>query len=429
VLPATRRWTIPSTLIVTGVLGAAVLTFPGTAGATSTTTASPPTGVTIPSSAFSTTAATPAVTAATAPVTARTTVVRRTSRVVAAHLRRSATRPSHYYVVVSVQVASTTRTTASIKVGSAITSRVRRATAARTATSASAVAGSRAAAIRRARTAATTGARRLADVSAATTSRRAATAAARAAVLAGVPAPPPGPVSTSSVGAITMPKGNLPGLRQVFADDFATTTARGAFLKTYSSRWSAYGPGWKDTSGHGVYDGNRTLSTGGGLLDIYLHTEGSTHYVAAPTPKMPKMTYGRYSIRFQADSLPGYKAAWLLWPDDDVWPAHGEIDFPEGDLNSNFSAFSHYARSGGGQAPFTLSATFGRWHTATIDWLPGKVVFYLDGRVVGTNTRSVPSTPMHWVLQTETALRATAPASNVAGHVRIDWITAYAYTP
>ena len=430
-LPVIRRWTIPSTLLVTGVLGAAVLTSPGAAGATFTSpsTVSTGTGTSALSSALAAPAPAKTVTAANAAVRTSTTVVHRSSRVVAAHLRRSASRPSHYVMSVTVQVASTTRTTASIKVGSAVTARVRQVTTARKATSTVPVSASRAAALRKARAAATTSARRLADATSAAASRKAATAAARAAALAGVPAPPPTPVSTASVGSTVMPNGNLPGLRQVFADDFTTPAARGSFLTKYGSRWNAYGPGWNDTSGHGVYDANRTLSATNGMMDIFLHTEGTTRYVAAPSPKLPKMTYGRYSIRFQSDSLAGYKAAWLLWPDDNVWPAHGEIDFPEGDLNSNFSAFSHFASSAGGQAPFTLSATFSSWHTATIDWLPGKVVFYLDGKVVGTNTRSVPSTPMHWVLQTETALRATAPASNVAGHVRIDWVTAYAYTP
>jgi hypothetical protein len=274
------------------------------------------------------------------------------------------------------------------------------------------------------------GARRLADRVASSAAASAAVTAVRrtAAGTTAAPAPAP-PVAPPSANPNAMPQGNLPGWRQVFADDFSTTVGRGSFLSAYGSRWTAYGPGWKDTSGHGVYDANRTISAAGGLLDIYLHTENGVHYVAAPAPKLPTMTYGRYSIRFQADSMPGYKAAWLLWPNDNVWPAHGETDFPEGDFNSNFSAFSHFASSGGGQAPFTLSARFSSWHTATIDWLPGKVVFYLDGHVVGTNTKLVPSGPMHWVLQNETSLTGSAPSNSVSGHVRIDWVTAYVYAP
>jgi beta-glucanase (GH16 family) len=112
-----------------------------------------------------------------------------------------------------------------------------------------------------------------------------------------------------------------------------------------------------------------------------------------------------------------------------VWPADGEIDYPEGDLDANMSAFAHYASSGGGQDAFTLSTTFSGWHTATTDWTPGKLVFYLDGKVVGTSTKLVPSKPMHWVLQTETSLDGTTPSNAASGHVRVDWVTAYTYTP
>jgi hypothetical protein len=33
-----------------------------------------------------------------------------------------------------------------------------------------------------------------------------------------------------------------------------------------------------------------------------------------------------------------------------------------------------------------------------------------------------PSTAMHWVLQTETALDGSTPDDNVSGHVLIDWV-------
>ncbi|MBI1375933.1 MAG: family 16 glycosylhydrolase [Frankiales bacterium] len=226
-----------------------------------------------------------------------------------------------------------------------------------------------------------------------------------------------------------MPKGDLPGWTQIFADDFSKDAALGSFLSAYGTRWTAYPSPWKDTSGNGTYDPARTLSASNGLMDIWVHTVNGVHYVSAPMPKLPKMTYGRYSVRFQADSTPGYKVAWLLWPDSDSWPADGEIDFPEGDLSSTISAYAHYASSSGGQDAFELSTTFSGWHTSTVEWKPGKVVFYLDGKVIGTSTKLVPSKPMHWVLQTETRLSGGAPSNSASGHVRVDWVTAYSYTP
>jgi hypothetical protein len=55
------------------------------------------------------------------------------------------------------------------------------------------------------------------------------------------------------------------------------------------------------------------------------------------------------------------------------------------------------------------------------------VTFSLDGMVIGrsTNTANIPSSPMHWVLQTETQLSGGAPSNSAAGSVQIDWVTAY----
>jgi hypothetical protein len=238
-----------------------------------------------------------------------------------------------------------------------------------------------------------------------------------------------------------MPVGNLPGWTQVFAEDFTTDAALGSFTNTssdsttlsapsaYASKWTSYPNNWKDTSKNGTYDAAKTLSVSNGNLDIFLHSENGVHFVAAPMPVLPVMTYGRYSVRFQADAVPGYKTAWLLWPDSEIWPADGEIDFPEGDLSGTDSihGFMHFASASGGQDAFDSGAKYSGWHVATIDWTPGKVVYYLDGKVIGTSTTMVPSRPMHWVLQTESQLSGGAPADSSAGHVRIDWVTAYTY--
>lgn len=69
---------------------------------------------------------------------------------------------------------------------------------------------------------------------------------------------------------------------------------------------------------------------------VELHTQNGVHMVAAPGPvisgapgKDDGLVYGRYVIRFEADPVPGYKPAWLLWPDSNDW-SDAEIDFPEG---------------------------------------------------------------------------------------------------
>jgi beta-glucanase (GH16 family) len=229
------------------------------------------------------------------------------------------------------------------------------------------------------------------------------------------------------------PKGNLPGWRLVFVDDFRSRTALGAFGG--GPRWRAYPYPARDTSQHGTYWPQRGLSTHDGVLDIWLHTVkvGGTdvHVVNAPQPVIPGpergQLYGRYAVRFKADPVPGYKTAWLLWPDSGR-RSEGEIDFPEGNLTGPFAAYVHPVNGGSAsdQAAFPTRATYHKWHTAVIVWSPGRCRFILDGKQIGVDRQGVPDTSMHWVLQTETQLSDSPPANDASGHVYIDWVAVYA---
>lgn len=234
---------------------------------------------------------------------------------------------------------------------------------------------------------------------------------------------------------------------QIFTDDFTSNVALGQFPQAVSSKWGAYPDGWPDTSHHGEYNCTKVCSISGGMLDMNIHTENGVHYIANPFPQLPVGTngvtgytefgvnftsqqYGRYAVRFRADPLHLYKTAWLLWPQSNVWPRDGEIDFPEGDLDSTISAFMHRMNgtSGSDQDAYTTSATYPTWHTAVLEWGPAATSFYLDGVNIGTSTSRIPSTPMRWVLQTETALSpAPEPDDSTAGHVQIDWVAVYSY--
>ena len=220
----------------------------------------------------------------------------------------------------------------------------------------------------------------------------------------------------------------------VFSDDFNTNVPLGSFPLAVSSQWGAYPEPWRDTSRNGLYSPTRTVSIQNSMMDIWLHTENGVHLVAAPIPQLPGGTaqlYGRYAVRFRADPVDGYKTAWLLWPQSNVWPRDGEIDFPEGELDGTISAFMHRqgAAVGSDQDAFSTGARYGDWHTAVIEWSPAAVTFYLDGAVIGQSTSRIPSTPMHWVLQNETSLTSTPPADSAQGHVQIDWVAVWRYAP
>ena len=124
------------------------------------------------------------------------------------------------------------------------------------------------------------------------------------------------PASVAAPSGEAMPGGDLPGWRQIFADDFTTTVPLGSFPAAVSSQWGAYPYSWKDTSGYVTYSPEKVVSVADGVLTKDIHTEGGVAMIAAIQPKVPAAsTYGRYAVRYRFDSLVGYKMAWLLWPD------------------------------------------------------------------------------------------------------------------
>jgi len=241
--------------------------------------------------------------------------------------------------------------------------------------------------------------------------------------------------ATTDGASSTMPVGDLPGWRQIYTDDFTTNVALGSFPTAVSSKWGAYPSPWHDTSGYGTYTPGKVVSVAGGVLTKHIHTENNVRMVAAITPEVPGtsqngLLYGRFAARFRSDSLPGYKVAWLLWPDSGDNIGDGEIDFPETNLDkASMWAFVHRTDAIGiDQSSFNVSSDMSAWHNVVIEWSPNLVVFLLDGVEVGRTSERVPATAMHWVLQTETAMDLTAaPSATVAGDVQLDWVAVWAY--
>jgi len=244
-------------------------------------------------------------------------------------------------------------------------------------------------------------------------------------------------VAIAAEGRTSMPVGDLPGWKQVLAEDFSTPAALGEVGTVYGQSLRGYSDA-KDTSGHGTYSPDSVLSVSDGVLDFYLHTQDGEPRVAAPVIDDYKgQTYGRYSVRFRADHIPGYKIAFLLWPLSNDWN-EGEIDWPEGDLNGRMSPASAIKGSlSGGRVSvdpptrvFSSTDSSG-WHIATTEWTPGSVKWFWDGALVGQTTvpAGVPTTPFRWTLQAETATDGPAPLPGTAGHLQVDWVSQYAYDP
>jgi hypothetical protein len=243
-------------------------------------------------------------------------------------------------------------------------------------------------------------------------------------------------------GGQPMPTGNLPGWHQVFADNFADQSYPvGSFTGctlfedkpcagTPSVPLAANPDGWSDPSTHCEFFPSKTASVAGGILNIFLHTQGGKCLGANFQPVLSPMLYGRYSIRFRADAVPGYKMVASFWPTNNT---NGEIDFPEGDLTSAMHGALHRIAGGKPWWDFYSTATFSSWHTATVEWTPTAVTYILDGTILGTRTSPgypIPQTPMYMTFRGASILGSpTKPPTGASGNVQIDWVTVYSYDP
>ncbi|MCA4135035.1 glycoside hydrolase family 16 protein [Arthrobacter sp. M4] len=245
--------------------------------------------------------------------------------------------------------------------------------------------------------------------------------------------------AVTSRDSSSMPLGDLPGWRQTGAEDFSTPAAKGLVGRIYGRDMRGYSD-LRDSSNKGIYSPDMVLSVEDGKLDYFLHTEDAVPRVASVIPfGYSGQKFGRYSVRFRADSMPGYKIAFMLWPTSDSW-GDGEVDWPEGGLDGSAyaaSAINGSLENGGMRfdppsriyAPTDMTD----WHIATTEWTPGSVKFFWDGQLVSqtTDRTGVPFRKLRWTLQAETmdGTDPSLPAPEVSGHLQIDWAVQYAYEP
>lgn len=113
-------------------------------------------------------------------------------------------------------------------------------------------------------------------------------------------------------------------------------------------------------------------------------------------------TYGRWVVRARVEKGNGYGPALLLWPDSEKWPDDGEIDFfesPKGDRAEALMT-THWGADNS-QISHGAPGDYSEWHTFTVDWLPDRIVYYIDNveqyRV--TDKAAIPTKPMHLAIQ------------------------------
>ncbi|ROP66023.1 glycoside hydrolase family 16 protein [Curtobacterium sp. ZW137] len=196
-----------------------------------------------------------------------------------------------------------------------------------------------------------------------------------------------------------------------FVETFDTDAATGQVAAAYPQSWQPYPDG---TSG--IYAPSKTVSVHDGVMDVTLGNGSGTAGTFGSVAGAWGHVGGSFSVRAKATGGDGNGAAFMLWPTSGTW-SDGEIDFPEGNFEDVPSAFQHSMVPGqeADRAQVGTGVSWRDWHTYTVDWVPGKSVTYsVDGTVLETLTKDVPTTPHRYMFQVGNW--------GASGHLLIDWV-------
>jgi hypothetical protein len=227
----------------------------------------------------------------------------------------------------------------------------------------------------------------------------------------------PKPSTTTTTVTSSSNGGGSGGRSLVFSDDFGGDSLDG-------SKWGVYDG--RGNQGHG-FRRPSAIGVGGGELRITGKGDISGGIASKFGGK-----YGRWEIRAKVDKGNGYGSGILLWPSSERWPIEGEMDIsevPKGDRKFSGSYF-HYG-SDNTVVGHREDGDFSQWHTYAMDWDPGKLTYYVDGRVVFTvKNGSVPSTNHFLALQFDVGAKgAYIPARDAstpsAVTMHVDYVKVY----
>lgn len=244
------------------------------------------------------------------------------------------------------------------------------------------------------------------------------------------PSDPAGPPAASAsavpahVSGKPMPVGDLPGWRQILADDFTGPV---------EGNWGTY-TGMPDGDPGGWFEPSHVVAAKGEMQikGMRKQTPNGRIYATGGMMAKPSQVYGRYEVRFRMDKGRGIQFNLLLWPSDDSWPP--EINFAEdnGKERNGFAATLHYGPPHKTVSRY-LKIDTSKWHTAGVEWTPGKLSYLMDGKVWATVEGSyVPKTPMSLAVQTQAwhcgTQWAGCPNSSTPKEVNlhVDWVVIYA---
>ncbi len=212
------------------------------------------------------------------------------------------------------------------------------------------------------------------------------------------------------LGAVATAENPNPDWKLVFQDEFSASSFDGKKLK-WGNKWNKieymerHAPDWRKYQSREnalVVPGKEKKTTFVRLKGVYGKYKSQSSQTGNQesfacggifTDKTFSFRYGYVEVRARFDCANGvWPAIWLL-PRSGGWPNGGEIDIME-HLNHQKHVWQtiHLLRnSGSGDSSNTVNPQpaindVTAWHTYGVEWAPGRITFYVDGKKTGTFT-------------------------------------------
>lgn len=207
----------------------------------------------------------------------------------------------------------------------------------------------------------------------------------------------PAPAATSAAPAPSPSPTPPPSGKLVFADEFD-----GSQLDR--SRWIDSFPHDKRTHSNGerqYYAPDGYKVAGGKLIfTAQRRSMGGMEYTSGMVSSFGHFAqrYGRFEIRARFPKGKGLWPAFWLLPENETWPP--EIDILEVlGHEPNNTYYSNHFVAGNQHKWETVKHVGPDWsadfHTYALEWKPGKLTWFMDGKVTATTTQNVPDRPMY----------------------------------
>lgn len=188
--------------------------------------------------------------------------------------------------------------------------------------------------------------------------------------------------------------------------------------------WSMYyspgngGNGLRRPSAFSVHDGELDIlaedQDGGIVSGGMAATHSETH------------AYYEFRVRTDADPSQATDGVVLTWPDDGVWPQHGEEDIYETGTSATrdpFNTYIHYGNVGSTQYIIAEPADAKQWHVMGMEWTATIINIYRDGTFVGkvTDPNAIPTVSHHLSVQLDAYTGSVAAPT----HMYVDWVKVF----